>query len=175
MKTIYIYDYLNKYGKAQYRKVEISDEEEEKWCIEDYKRRVNEANDSEKHLIQPRTLQDYMDELNRESYNQDRKQYRHRAIKRIDDDDDNELDIIDLYPSNELTPEENAIKEEEIKELQKINDNALSVLTEKQKRRVIKRFVEQKTLQQIADEEGVHYTVIEESIRNSLKKIKKYY
>ena len=59
---------------------------------------------------------------------------------------------------------------DELKE--KIN-KALSLLTETQRRRVLMRFVDGLTFQEIAKVEQCDYTSVKESIESALKKIKK--
>lgn len=174
MKIIYSYNYLDRYGKPQYQKIEISEEDEQNWIISDYERRVSEASNEEKELVKPRTLQEYMDKLNAEAYNQDRKhRYHEDMMQTIKDEDGNEISNIDNIASDEPTSEEKMIEEERQNEINKKVSKALSILSETQRRRVIKRFVDQMTLQEIADEEGVHFTVIDESIKAALKKIQK--
>ena len=53
--------------------------------------------------------------------------------------------------------------------------SALCYLSETQKRRVIKYFFYGKTLERIADEEGVNFTSVRESINSSIKKLRKFF
>ena len=52
-------------------------------------------------------------------------------------------------------------------------NKALSILTEKQRRRVLMRYVDELTLQEIADIEGCDISTINESIEGAIKKIRK--
>lgn len=53
--------------------------------------------------------------------------------------------------------------------------SALCYLSETQKRRVIKYFFYGKTLERIANEEGVNFTSVRESINSSIKKLRKFF
>ena len=53
--------------------------------------------------------------------------------------------------------------------------STLCYLSETQKRRVIKYFFYGKTLERIADEEGVNFTSVRESINISIKKLRKFF
>jgi RNA polymerase sigma-70 factor (ECF subfamily) len=50
---------------------------------------------------------------------------------------------------------------------------ALNMLTEKQKERIIKYYLQGLTLEKIAEDEGVYYKAISFSIESGLKKLKK--
>lgn len=52
---------------------------------------------------------------------------------------------------------------------------ALDSLTALQRRRIIKHIVRNKTLREIADEEGVNFTKIDRSIKTAKKKIEKFF
>ncbi len=51
---------------------------------------------------------------------------------------------------------------------------AMSNLSETQKRRVIKYYLYDKSLAEIADEEGIDFTSVRESVNSAIKKIKKF-
>lgn len=174
MKIIYCYNYLDQFGKPQYQKIEISEEDEKNWSIADYERRVSEGTNEENKIIKPRTLQEFMDEINVESYNQDRRHRYHKDIlPSYVDEDGNKINKIDTIPSSELTSEERMIEEEKQRGLQEKLKKALSLLSPIQRRRIIKRYISQMTLKEIAVEEGVHFSVVYESIQTGIKKIKK--
>lgn len=48
-------------------------------------------------------------------------------------------------------------------------------LTEKQKSRVVKYYVKDKTLRDIAEEENVKYQTINESLEEAIKKLKNFF
>ena len=51
---------------------------------------------------------------------------------------------------------------------------AISNLSETQKRRVFKYYFYDKSLAEIADEEGIDFTSVRESVNSAIKKIKKF-
>ena len=51
----------------------------------------------------------------------------------------------------------------------------LCYLSETQKRRVFKYFFYNKTLEKIADEEGVDFTSVRESVNSAIKKLRKFF
>ena len=51
----------------------------------------------------------------------------------------------------------------------------LCYLGETQKRRVFKYFFYNKTLEKIADEEGVDFTSVRESVNSAIKKLRKFF
>lgn len=52
---------------------------------------------------------------------------------------------------------------------------ALNMLTEKQKERIIKYYLQGLTLEKIAEDEGVYYKAISFSIESGLKKLKNFW
>ena len=52
---------------------------------------------------------------------------------------------------------------------------AFDTLTEKQKTRVVKYYVKDKTLRDIAEEENVKYQTINESLEEAIKKLKNFF
>ena len=72
---------------------------------------------------------------------------------------------VETDPVNEIMLKDN------IKRLREV----LSYLSETQKRRVLKYFFYNKTLEKIADEEGVDFTSVRESINSAIKKMRKLF
>lgn len=54
-------------------------------------------------------------------------------------------------------------------------EKAFEVLTPVQKSRIIKRYVQRKTLRAIAEEEGIVVSVVDKSVRAGVKKLRKYF
>lgn len=71
---------------------------------------------------------------------------------------------VETDPVNEIMLKDN------IKRLREV----LSYLSETQKRRVLKYFFYNKTLEKIADEEGVDFTSVRESINSAIKRCENY-
>ncbi len=171
---IYVYDYTDKYGKQHYRVCEISDEDAEKWVNNDYERRL--ANASDKKSVEKRTVQQIQDEVDRDYINSDRRAIAHEIrFPTVFDDEENELNAIERIVDNGNTPMEQYERGIETQELKQRIQKALEMLTEKQRRRVIMRYVEKKTLQEIAEIENCDITTIRESIDAAIKKIKKIF
>lgn len=171
---IYIYEYTDTYGKQHYQIVEITEEEATNLIHIDYERRLLKANVGD--IIEKRTVQQIQDEIDREFINRDRNEYNHRINKQISlDNEGNEIDTMDLICLDDNTPLNNYEKELTIKEQQEKIKKALGILTEKQKRRVIMRYVDEMTLQEIAEVENCDYTSVKESIESAIKKIKKFF
>jgi len=75
-----------------------------------------------------------------------------------------------------LDPQKILMREEEMAEMDNLLERlaeALSKLTSTQRRRIQKYYIEGKTLQEIADEEGVNKASIRENILSAEKKLKK--
>lgn len=68
-------------------------------------------------------------------------------------------------------PVEEIMLKDNIKQLREV----LCCLSETQKRRVFKYFFYNKTLEKIADEEGVDFTSVRESINSAIKKLRKFF
>lgn len=68
-----------------------------------------------------------------------------------------------------------SINEEKEWELLSTLYKAFDTLTEKQKSRVVKYYVKDKTLRDIAEEENVKYQTINESLEEAIKKLKKFF
>lgn len=60
-----------------------------------------------------------------------------------------------------------------IRELREKNDEALAILTEKQRRRILMRYVDEMTLEEIAKAEKCDISTIKELIASGIKKIQK--
>lgn len=171
---IYIYEYTDKYGKQHYQVCEISDEETEKWIHSDYERRVAEASD--KKSVKKRTAQQIQDEIDKDFINNDRRAIAHETrFPTVFDNEDNEQNAIERIVGSCNTPMEQYEEEMETKELKWYIQKAFRLLTEKQRRRIQMRFVENKTLQEIAKIEKCDITTIKESIDAASKKIKKFF
>ena len=67
------------------------------------------------------------------------------------------------------------INEEKECELLSTLYKAFDALTEKQKSRVVKYYVKDKTLRDIAEEENVKYQTINESLEEAIKKLKNFF
>ena len=68
-------------------------------------------------------------------------------------------------------PIEEIMLKDNIKRLREV----LCYLSETQKRRVFKYFFYNKTLEKIADEEGVDFTSVRESVNSAIKKLRKFF
>ena len=169
---IYIYDYTDNYGKPHYQKIEISDEDANDWINIDYERRLSEAEPGQ--VVEKRTAQQIQDEIDKDFINSDRRNHAHKGFyNTFTDDEGNEESIIETYEDEGLTPMEAYEEELRVRELQEKIKNALAILTETQRRRVLMRFVEDLTLEEIAKRENCDISSVKESIDGAIKKIKK--
>ena len=89
------------------------------------------------------------------------------------DDEGNEISVIDTIADSSNSPLEQLEEDLANDELKEKINKALSLLTETQRRRVLMRFVDGLTFQEIAKVEKCDYTSVKESIESALKKIKK--
>ena len=165
---IYIYDYLDSYGKPKFIKLELDQESADEWVNVDFERRCLEARQGEE--VFKRTPQEIQDEIDREFINKDRKEYRHRAkYNTKKDDEGNEIDIIDTLPSDYLTPEEAYIESLN----NDLENEFLYSLSEKQRTRFLLH-KQGYSYRKIAElEGGKNHAAIRESILQVEKKLKK--
>lgn len=112
--------------------------------------------------------------MHREENNRIRKMYYHKAYFSLDREDGIENDALCGF---EKSPEEILMEQEEERffrlTLERL-DEALSNLTETQQRRIRARYLSGMTIQGIAASEGVSVSVVSESIRSGLKKLRTY-
>lgn len=113
--------------------------------------------------------------MHREENNRIRKMYYHKAYFSLDREDGIENDALCGF---EKSPEEILMEQEEERffrlTLERL-DEALSRLTETQQRRIRARYLSGMTIQDIAAGEGVSVSVVSESIRSGLKKLRTYF
>lgn len=113
--------------------------------------------------------------MHREENNRIRKMYYHKAYFSLDREDGIENDALCGF---EKSPEEILMEQEEERffrlTLERL-DEALSNLTETQQRRIRARYLSGMTIQGIAASEGVSVSVVSESIRSGLKKLRTYF
>lgn len=113
--------------------------------------------------------------MHREENNRIRKMYYHKAYFSLDREDGIENDALCGF---EKSPEEILMEQEEerfsLLMLERL-DEALSCLTETQQRRIRARYLSGMTTQGIAASEGVSVSVVSESIRSGLKKLRTYF
>ena len=113
--------------------------------------------------------------MHREENNRIRKMYYHKAYFSLDREDGIENDALCGF---EKSPEEILMEQEEERffrlTLERLEE-ALSNLTETQQRRIRARYLSGMTIQGIAASEGVSVSVVSESIRSGLKKLRTYF
>ena len=113
--------------------------------------------------------------MHREENNRIRKMYYHKAYFSLDREDGIENDALCGF---EKSPEEILMEQEEerffLLTLERLEE-ALSNLTETQQRRIRARYLSGMTAQGIAASEGVSVSVVSESIRSGLKKLRTYF
>ena len=113
--------------------------------------------------------------MHREENNRIRKMYYHKAYFSLDREDGIENDAVCGF---EKSPEEILMEQEEERffrlTLERL-DEALFCLTETQQRRIRARYLSGRTMQDIAAGEGVSVSVVSESIRSGLKKLRTYF
>ena len=111
----------------------------------------------------------------REMENYRRRTCRHKAYYSLDREDGIENDAVCGF---EKSPEEIFIEQEEERffrlTLERLEE-ALSHLTPTQQRRIRVRYLSGMTVQGIAASEGVSVSVVSESIRSGLKKLRTYF
>lgn len=98
----------------------------------------------------------------------------HKVDKHIDMRVIDNTEYMDIILFNNAVNDEISIEEKiENKILQEELKKAILELSEVQKRRVIKYYFENKTLQKIAEEEGCSITSVKESLDSSINKLRK--
>ena len=98
----------------------------------------------------------------------------HKIDKHIDMRVIDNTEYMDIILFNNAVNDEISIEEQiENKILQEELKKAILELSEVQKRRVIKYYFENKTLQKIAEEEGCSITSVKESLDSSINKLRK--
>lgn len=113
--------------------------------------------------------------MHREENNRIRKMYYHKAYFSLDREDGIENDALCGF---EKSPEEILMEQEEerffLLTLERLED-ALSYLTPTQARRIRARYLSGMAIQEIVASEGVSVSVVSESIRSGLKKLRTYF
>lgn len=113
--------------------------------------------------------------MHREENNRIRKMYYHKAYFSLDREDGIENDAVCGF---EKSPEEILMEQEEERffrlTLERLEE-ALSCLTTTQQRRIRARYLSGMTIQRIAASESVSVSVVSESIRSGLKKLRTYF
>ena len=170
---IYVYSYTDEFDIKHYQKFEISDAEANDWINVDYERRLAEALPGQ--VVEKRTAQQIQDEIDRELVNSDRRNMYHKSqYQTFEDEDGVELNIAEQSKDEKgLTPMEQYEEDLRKQELNEKVNRALSILTEKQRRRVLMRFVDEMTYEEIARLEKCDISSIVESIEGAIKKIRK--
>lgn len=87
------------------------------------------------------------------------------------DINDGEFEVHHPELAVDTDPIEEIMLKDNIKRLREV----LCYLSETQKRRVFKYFFYNKTLEKIADEEGVDFTSVRESVNSAIKKLRKFF
>lgn len=171
---LYLYDGLDGNGKATYQSIEIDEQEAAAWVQVDFERQQKEKGDS----AVPRTAQQILNEMNNDDYNSDRRnRYMLDATQMIKAEDGyegaEEVARTELVADDTYNPERQWLDAEETDESQMRIEMWLSVLSKKQRKRLIDYVINGKTLTEIAEEEGLHHSTIDESIKAAIKKINK--
>ena len=113
--------------------------------------------------------------MHREGNNRIRKMYYHKAYFSLDREDGIENDALCGF---EKSPEEILMEQEEerffLLTLERLEE-ALSYLTPTQARRIRARYLSGMAIQEIVASEGVSVSVVSESIRSGLKKLRTYF
>lgn len=170
---IYVYSYTDEFDIKHYQKIEISDEDANEWINIDYERRLSEALPGQ--VVEKRTAQQIQDEIDRDFANSDRRNMYHKSeYQTFKDKEGKEINIAEVSKDEKsLTPMEQYEEDLRKREQREKIDRALALLTEKQKRRVLMRFVDEMTLEEIAKEEKCDISTVAESIEGAIKKIQK--
>ena len=172
---LYLYNGLDGNGKATYQSIEIDEKEAAAWVQVDFERQQKEKGDS----AMPRSAQPILNEMNNDDYNSDRRyrylQDKKQTVKAEEGfDGEAEVDRLDLISDDTYNPEKILQSLESQQEAESILAELFSSITEIQERRARAYFVEHKTMQEIAIEEGVDDNAVNKSIqavRRILKKI----
>ena len=113
--------------------------------------------------------------MHREENNRIRKMYYHKAYFSLDREDGIENDALCGF---EKSPEEILMEQEEerffLLTLERLEE-ALSYLTPTQARRIRARYLSGMAIQEIVASEGESVSVVSESIRSGLKKLRTYF
>lgn len=113
--------------------------------------------------------------MHREENNRIRKMYYHKAYFSLDREDGIENDALCGF---EKSPEEILMEQEEerffLLTLERLEE-ALSYLTPTQARRIRARYLSGMAIQEIVASEGMSVSVVSESIRSGLKKLRTYF
>lgn len=174
---LYLYNGLDKSGRATYQKIEIDEADADRWVQIDYeKRKLEEGDDAS-----PRTAQQIIDEVNNDNYNSDRRYWymldKQQTVKMKDGNDEaEEISRLDLIPDYTYSPEMIFKNKEHQKESKEILAELFASITDVQERRARAYFEMHKTMREIANEEGVDFSSVRDSIsavRKTLEKIQK--
>lgn len=172
---LYLYNGLDENGKATYQRIEIDEADADRWVQIDYeKRKLEEGDDAS-----PRTAQQIIDEVNNDNYNSDRRYwYMLDKIQTVKTEDGEsgaeEVSRIDLIPDDTYSPEKIFGNQESQRESEAILTELFASITDIQERRARAYFETHKTVREIANEEGVDFSSIRDSInavRKTLEKI----
>ena len=113
--------------------------------------------------------------MHREENNRIRKMYYHKAYFSLDREDGIENDALCGF---EKSPEEILMEQEEerffLLTLERLEE-AMSYFTPTQARRIRARYLSGMAIQEIVASEGVSVSVVSESIRSGLKKLRTYF
>ena len=101
---LFVYDHLDEGGRPVHLAIELDDAEAEEWVHIDLERRQETDPNAE-----ARTPQEIQDDFDKEMYNSDRKEFKHRTkFPELEDDEGNKIDVIDTIADSSWTPEQHA-------------------------------------------------------------------
>lgn len=101
---LFVYDHLDEGGRPVHLAIELDEAEAEEWVHIDLEKRQE---------VDPnavaRTPQEIQDDFDKEMYNSDRKEFKHRTkFPELEDDEGNKIDVIDTIADSSWTPEQHA-------------------------------------------------------------------
>ena len=100
---IYIYDHLDNSGRPKFQVIELDDASAERWVQVELER-----------TGEFKTAQQIQDDIDRELINSDRREYSHRAqYQTFKDEDGVEVEVVETIPSEDPSPLDRTIEEEE--------------------------------------------------------------
>ena len=109
MKIKLIYYVGNKVTDIEISIIEITDNESMQWIESDYLYRLNNASESDKKSIKRRSIDEIVDEINKNEKNSWQKKHRHCILDPVNDEGQAILD--NISDPNAMSPEDYSIKE----------------------------------------------------------------
>ena len=165
---IYYYLGLDSKGHKEQEVIDITDYDADEMISF----HIKQGNKIDESLSKQKQVQKIVDELFKEQYNADRREFYHtRRFRDYEDDEGNTINEIDLIADDSLSPLDLVILEDEEKEKNTLEDSLLNILSPKQRERYLK--LKEFSIDELAELEGVSRSSIYDTINQIKEKVKK--